>query len=167
MKQNLNISLQPFNKKKDYDLLIKWISSPHISEWWGDPAKNIKEMSEPATGGGEALIKTNSQSVGYIRWQIPSQEDLQAAGLDDLPDSVVDIDIAIGEKNYLGRGIAPKAIQLLINRILTSKNVPMIMMCTSINNTKAIKSFEKAGFTRNRIFADPEHGDMWLLTITP
>ena len=165
MKQYLKVSLQPFNKQKDFALLRKWIKSPHITEWWGDPVKNIKEMSEPATGGGEALIKTSNQPVGYVRWQIPSQEDLQAAGLDDLPDSVVDIDIAIGEESYLGQGIASKALQLLINRTLTS-DVPMIMMCTSINNTRAIKSFEKAGFTRDRIFTDPEYGDMWLLTVT-
>ncbi|KAA3659974.1 MAG: GNAT family N-acetyltransferase [Calditrichaeota bacterium] len=166
MKQNLKISLQPFNKQKDFALLEKWIKSPHVKEWWGDPVKNIQEMSDPAIGGGEALIKVHSRPVGYVRWQIPSREDLQAAGLDDLPNSVVDIDIAIGEESYLSQGIGSQALQLLINRIAKSENVPMIMMCTSIHNARAIKSFEKAGFTRDRIFTDPEHGDMWLLTVT-
>jgi aminoglycoside 6'-N-acetyltransferase len=163
--QNNKVYLRSFNQKKDHLLLEKWIYSSHIKQWWGDPVKNIQELSEPATGGGEALILVRSKPVGYVRWQIPSQEELRAAGLNDLPDSVVDIDIAIGEVSYLGQGIASQALQLLISRLFMSAKAPMIMICTSIDNIKAIKCFEKAGFRKNRVFADPEFGDMWLLTI--
>ena len=159
------ISLQPFNHTSDHALLEKWINSPHIIEWWGDPGKIKDELSEPAIGGGEAIITIDGKSVGYIRWQIPSREELHAAGLDDLPDTMVDIDIAIGEFSYLGQGIGPQALQLLINRLFTLENVPMVMMCTSINNIRAKKSFEKAGFRKDRVFSDPEYGDMWLFTI--
>ena len=161
---NKNVSLQSFDQKRDHALLVEWINSPHIIQWWGDPAKNIREFSEPAIGGGEALIMVGSIPVGYIRWQVPSQEELREAGLDDLPESTVDIDIAIGETNYLGCGIASQSLRLLVSRLLNSKKVPMIMICTSVNNSKAIKSFESAGFRRDRIFDDPEYGRMWLLT---
>ena len=164
---NNSVSLQSFDQKRDHGLLVKWLSSPHIIQWWGDPAKNIRELSEPASGGGEALIMVGSEPVGYVRWQVPSQEELLEVGLDDLPESIVDIDIAIGELNYLGCGIASQSLRLLISQLFSSKEVPMIMMCTSVKNSKAIKAFESAGFRRNRIFDDPEYGKMWLLTIHP
>jgi aminoglycoside 6'-N-acetyltransferase len=167
MDQDKKVSLRPFIHTSDHALLEKWIKNSHIKEWWGDPDKIIKELSEPAIGGEEAIITIQDKPVGYVRWQIPSLEELLEAGLDDLPNSVVDIDIAIGEVSYLGRGIASQALRLLINRLLMSANAPMIMMCTSINNIKAIKCFDKAGFKKNRVFADPEFGDMWLLTINP
>ncbi len=39
----------------------------------------------------------------------------------------------------------------------------MIMMGTSVNNTVALRSFERAGFRRMRTFDDPDYGPCWLL----
>lgn len=126
--QDNKVSFKSFNRKRDQVLLKKWVKSPHVRQWWGDPVKNMQELSRPAINGGEELVIVGAKPVGYIRWQALSQEELQAAGLDDLPDSVIDIDIAIGESNYLGRGIGSQSLRLLVSRLFKSEKASMIMV---------------------------------------
>jgi aminoglycoside 6'-N-acetyltransferase len=160
-----NVSLEPCDPAKDKELLYKWFSAPHVAEWWGDARRNIEEMIRPPAGGGNAYIAVGSVPVGYVRWQVPSRNELQDAGLDDLPANIIDIDIAIGEPPYLSRGVGSRALRLLVQRLFTTEKPLKIIICTSLNNTRAIHAFEKAGFKRDRVFQDPECGPMWLLAV--
>lgn len=159
-----HVSLLPFDQEKDGALLEKWLAAPHVRRWWGDPEKIRQEMADPPSSGGEALIGVDAKPIGYIRWQVPTARELIEAGLNDLPARTMDIDIAIGEMNYLGRGIAAQALRILVDQLREAGTTPLIIMCTSIENHHAIRAFEKAGFKRNRVFNDPEYGKMWLLT---
>lgn len=87
--------------------------------------------------------------------------------MSDIPENTIDIDIAIGEPGYIGRGVASQSLRLLVQRLYLSEPVPMIMIYTSVNNNNAIRAYERAGFERDRIFHDPEFGEMWLFFIKP
>lgn len=104
------------------------------------------------------MIVEGGRPVGYLRWEPPPPEDLAAAGLSDLPDHLVDIDIMIGEPDALGRGIGPKALGLLLDRFRADPRVEWAGLGTSLSNHRAIRAFEKAGFQRFREIADPEIG---------
>lgn len=109
------------------------------------------------------MIVADGVPVGYVRWQKALRAEMEAAGLHETPEGTIDIDIMIGEADYIGRGVGPRALQLVVQRLRSEGSIPMIMMGTSVDNTMAISAFERAGFRRVRTFDDPEYGPAWLL----
>jgi ribosomal protein S18 acetylase RimI-like enzyme len=105
-----------------------------------------------------ALVVAGGTPVGYLCWQVPPKEDLEAAYLTDLPRGLVDIDILIGEPGLLGQGVGSRALQLLLTRLRCEPSVAFAGLGTSVSNTNAIRCFEKAGFRLFREFQDPEWG---------
>lgn len=159
------VRLHPFDAARDCALIEQWLRAPHGVRWWGNPEHALREVLRPARGGGDALIVVGATPVGYVRWLTPARDELDVAGLHHIFENAVDIDMAIGEPGYLGRGVASQALRLLVRRLRSADAACMLMMCTSVYNTSAIRACERAGFERDRVFSDPEFGDMWLLTI--
>lgn len=158
------VELSPYISERHSGLLGSWLRRPHVSKWWGDPDKALLEASEPPNGGGGALITADGSPVGYIRWQVPDREELNAAGLREIPPDAIDIDVAIGEADWLGRGVGPRALMLLVEQLVAG-GTTTIMLATSVDNLQAIRAYEKAGFQRRRQFIDTDGGTYWLMTI--
>lgn len=159
------VRLEPFDVERDTKLVSAWMREPHVSRWWGDPDKALGEVLQRPVGGGDALIVADEVPVGYIRWQKPTRTDLDEAGLQEVPDDVMDIDIAIGETDYVGIGVGSRAIRQLVERLLAGGSTPMIILATSVENAVAVRAYEKAGFDRRCRFDDPECGECWLLAL--
>jgi ribosomal protein S18 acetylase RimI-like enzyme len=161
------VRLVPFDPAHDAGLVSTWLHAPHVSRWWGDPEKALAEILDRPSDGGDALIVAGGARVGYIRWQTPRRPELDAAGLHEVPDGAVDIDIAIGEREFVGLGIGPRALRQLVEGLIQDRGVPipMIMLATSHENEAAVRAYEKAGFVRRCRFDDPECGDCWLLVL--
>lgn len=157
-----DIQLTDFVPSRDLPLLVSWLHEPHVSRWWGDPDRALEEVSRPPAAGGEALIVAKGAPVGYVRWQVPTRQELEAAGLDEVPDDVVDIDITIGQAELLGRGIGSRALSLLRDRLFRD-GVTTVMLATSVDNVRAVRACEKAGFVRRRRFVDTDGGAYWLM----
>jgi aminoglycoside 6'-N-acetyltransferase len=158
------VELEPFDPGRHRTLLERWLREPHVARWWGEPERTLEELTARPEGGGEALITCGGRPLGYLRWQVPSNEELEAAGLlGDVPADTIDIDIAIGEPELVGRGIGSTALHLLAERLKGEGRARMLMLCTSTMNLQAVRAFDRAGFERVRTFQDPEHGEMWLM----
>jgi aminoglycoside 6'-N-acetyltransferase len=157
------VSLEAFRPDRHGQMLAAWVQAPHVARWWGEPATQLEAALRRPVGGGDALIVADGTPVGYIRWERAAREELDAAGLSELPAGTVGIDIAIGEAHCLGRGIGSRALAKVVERITAGREVPAIIMATSVDNAGAIRAFEKAGFQRRRTFEDGEYGVMWLL----
>ena len=150
------VELRAIDEKADLPTIDRWLRSPHIVRWWGSydlraamPAQRSRDT--------DALITVDREPVGYVCWQRPSRSELAAAGLVGLPVNLVDIDILIGEPEFLGRGVAPRALRLLLTR-LGSEGVEFAGVGTSTSNRAAIRAFEKAGFRAFQDFEDPQFG---------
>lgn len=157
------VRLQPFDSDRDLALVSAWLRRPHVIRWWGDPQKQLPAVLERPIGGGDALILADDVPVGYVRWQQTPRAELEAAGLHEIPEGSVDIDIAIGEADYISSGVGSRAIELVIRRLGSEGSVPLVMMATSVENAMAIRAYERAGLRRLRTFDDPEYGPCWLL----
>jgi RimJ/RimL family protein N-acetyltransferase len=158
------VRLDAFDPQRDADLVSAWMRAPHVSRWWGDPVKTLGEVLERPDAGGDALIVADEVPVGYIRWQRPTRAELDEAGLQEVPDeTTIDIDIAIGEPDYIGIGVGSRAIGLLVNDLAADGSIRTIILATSVDNVVAVRAYEKAGFERRRRFDDPECGECWLL----
>lgn len=151
-----DIALANLESEGDLRLLERWVRSPHIVRWWGNPDLLVPTLGRrsPET---HALIIADRKPVGYLCWQRLTREEIEAAELTDLPEDLVDIDILIGEPEYLGRGVGPEALRLLLAR-LGDRDVGFAGLAASRGNHAAIRAYEKAGFRFFRDFDDPDFG---------
>jgi aminoglycoside 6'-N-acetyltransferase len=108
------------------------------------------------------LIVEAGRPVGYLCWQHPSRAELVEAGLHEVPDSAIAVDLMIGEPDAVGRGIGPRALERVRELAWRDPGVPFVMLCTSIENSAAQRAFHKAGFARRRVFDDPGGGPCCL-----
>lgn len=146
------VELLPFDPVRDLKGLRAWLHRPHVARWWGDPDVALAAVGQHPTGA-HALIAVDKTPVGYICWQEPPPEELAAAGLSDLPDGLVDVDILVGELDHLGRGVGPQALSLLLDR-LRAEGHSWVGIATAVANPRAVRAYEKAGFRPFRTFRE-------------
>lgn len=131
---------------------------------WGDPDENICLLGDPpAEGNWRSIIEADGRKVGLVLWQHPTREELDVAGLADIPTSVIDIDIMIGEFNAVGLGLGSSAIRLVAEAALSDPTVPFVMACARLDNLVSQRAFAKAGFRKDREFDDVPNGRYVLL----
>jgi aminoglycoside 6'-N-acetyltransferase len=125
-----------------------------VARWWGDPDEALAASSgrPPAT---HATIAVDGRPVGYLCWHKPNPDELSVAGLSDLPVDHVDVDILIGEADFMGPGIGPSALAELLDR-LRCEGVSSVGMATAADNKRALRAYEKAGFRLLRVFREGE-----------
>jgi RimJ/RimL family protein N-acetyltransferase len=163
MSDTYTIRLTDFDLGQHGMLLEKWLRAPHVARWWGEPVGDPLIHFRADESAGESIILVDDVPVGYMRWRHPAREELRAAGLEDVPEDAVDIDIALGEERWLGTGVGPEALRQLVEQLRADGGAPMLIIGTSIYNHGAASAYEKAGFQCQRRFDDPEHGPMWLM----
>ncbi len=144
------VSLAAFEPDRHLPLVAEWLHQPHVALWWGDADAALAEIRAHPVAT-QAMIEVDGQPVGYLCWQTPRQAELAAAGLADLPSGLVDIDLMIGVAASLGRGVGPDALAQLCLRLL-GEGVSTVGVGTAIANRRALRAFEKAGFTPYRDF---------------
>ena len=160
--QTPEIRLAPFDSRAHLPVVEDWLKRPHVERWWGDPNEAIAAIQKHP-GSSSAIIYWGSAPIGYLCWQVPAREELAEAGLADLPEHLVDIDIMIGEPTALGRGLGPEALSRLFTR-LRAEGVRMVGIATADANRRARRAFEKAGFQLFRVFSESGEEMRYLVT---
>ncbi|TVS20993.1 MAG: GNAT family N-acetyltransferase [Planctomycetaceae bacterium] len=159
----MNLRLREISNE-DLPLIRQWLQADHIRSVWGDPNANLVLLSEPpAHGAWRAIIEAQGREVGVVLWQHPSRDELDAAGLSDIPTSVIDIDIMIGEPTALGSGFGSSAIRQVAEAALSDPRVPFVMACARLDNLASQRAFAKAGFRTVREFDDVPNGRYVLM----
>jgi RimJ/RimL family protein N-acetyltransferase len=148
----------------DLPLIEQWLHADHVRHIWGDPDANLRLLNVPsANGNWRAIIEADGCKAGIVLWQHPTREELDVAGLADIPTSVIDIDIMIGELGALGRGLGSGAISLVAELALSDPKVPFVMACVRLDNPASQRAFAKAGFRKDREFDDVPNGPHVLM----
>jgi len=147
----------------DLPLIEGWLRAEHVRRFWGEPGENVRLLRHPPPGMNRALIEVDGRKVGLVLRQHPTRQELDEAGLDEIPESVIDIDIMIGEADAVGRGIGPAAVGLVAERALKDTSVPFVMAAASVENRASRRAFEKAGFRMEREFDDVPGGRCVLM----
>ena len=161
------VSLRPFNDLTDRALLRKWLDQEYISKWWGEPDREYRYcVSHPNEGRG-VVICADDEPIGFMYVERVVRERLDSVGLSHIPEGAIDVDILIGEPDYLGFGIAARALVLLKTELFSDPSVPMIGLTTSIENTRAQTSFQNAGFRTLQEIDDDEYGRCLVMVATP
>jgi RimJ/RimL family protein N-acetyltransferase len=148
----------------DLPLIERWLHADHVCSGWGNPDTNSQLLRDaPAHGNWRTIIVVEGRKVGLVLWQHPTREELDVAGLTDIPTSVIDIDIMIGEPDAVGQGLGQSAIRLVAEVALSDPAVPFVMACARLDNLASQRAFAKAGFYQAREFDDTPNGRYVLM----
>lgn len=148
----------------DLPLVERWLHADHVRSTWGDPDANIRLLRDsPDNGNWRAIIEADGHKVGLVLWQHPTRQELDEAGLIDIPERVIDIDIMIGERTEVGRGAGSAAIRLVAEAALSDPSVPFVIAATLTDNRASQRAFAKAGFRGEREFDDFPSGRCVLM----
>jgi RimJ/RimL family protein N-acetyltransferase len=157
-----DVTLTPFSSP-DVERLRHWLAAPHVAVWYPDPEDHLSWAANPPPSGDRALITVGDHPVGYIRWQSVTREVLDSVGLYEIPAGSVDIDMLIGDLEFVGQGVGPKALFLLMSQLRQSGNIPLVGLSPSIQNLSAQRAYAKAGFQILREYDPPIYGRCYLM----
>lgn len=134
----------------DLPLLRTWRSQPVWVYWYGEPVGD--EMAEAFADSllNMWMVELDGQPFAYAQDYDP--QDLPGHHLSYLPKGSRGIDQAIGDIDLVGRGHGSAVLQLQIERLFAA-GVPVIGADPHPLNSRAIRAYEKAGFTVNQVQA--------------
>jgi len=158
------VSLRPFDAAHA-PLLSEWLARPHAARWHPEPDVWIEYALNPLIGGAQALIIFGGRPIGYMRWRKVGRETLDSLGLYEIPAGSVDVDILIGEADCVGRGLGPRALSLLVERLRQDAAIPLVGLSPSVENVAAQCAYANAGFEKLREYEAPGFGRLALMVL--
>jgi histidine triad (HIT) family protein len=133
------VELRAFDAEHDLARVAAWLEEPDARRWWGDPIAALADLVEREPGTA-AVVAWDGRPVGVLCWQVPTREELEDAGLADLPRDLVDVDVLIGETDARGHGVAPEALRQLCAR-LREQGVRLVGMGAAKANEPALVAY--------------------------
>jgi aminoglycoside 6'-N-acetyltransferase len=138
----------------DLPLIRRWLETPHVSEWWHDPAEQFELVS------GDLDHPDMAQFI--VAWDLRPFAYLQCYNLSDWntgfgpqPDGTRGLDQFIGEADMLGRGHGSAFIRAFAEQLL-AKGTPRVVIDPDPANARAIRAYARAGFSKDRVVDTPD-----------
>ncbi|HYD99057.1 MAG TPA: GNAT family N-acetyltransferase [Alphaproteobacteria bacterium] len=142
-------------RRDDLPLLRRWLRTPEVARWWGDPEEQAamlaEDLDEPrmvmriVCQAGRPFAYAQDYAVHL--WPQPH--------LAGLPQGSRAIDTFIGEADMSGRGHGSAYLRLLAQRLL-AEGAPAVAIDPDARNLRARRAFEKAGFRGDAVAATAE-----------
>ncbi len=138
----------------DLPLIERWLTLPHVREWWGDPAEQYAlvsgDLDEPAMD--QFIVSAEGNDFGYIQCY-----DLTAwnSGFGEHPTGTRGIDQFIGEPDMINRGHGSGLTRAFVDGRF-AQGTPRMVTDPDPANARAIRAYEKAGFARDRLVDTPD-----------
>ena len=150
--------------RDDLPQIKRWLTLPHVREWWGDPAEQYAlvsdDLDEPAMD--QSIVATDEGDIGYIQCY-----DLTAwnSGFGTHPAGTRGIDLFIGEPTMMQGGHGSALIRAFVDERL-AQGAPRIVTDPDPENPRAIRAYEKAGFEPQHEIVTPD-GPALLMICNP
>ena len=138
----------------DLPLIRRWLTEPHVREWWGEPSEQYAlvsgDLDEPAMD--QYIVSMAGHPFGYLQCY-----DLTAwnSGFGAQPEGTRGIDLFIGEPDMIERGQGSALIRAFADARLAS-GTPRMVTDPDPTNHRAVRSYEKAGFTKAGMVDTPD-----------
>jgi len=130
----------------DLPLLGSWLQEPHVAEWWGDPAESLEEIGQAIDdiATEPLIVELSGKPIGYVQSYDPHMED--GHPYQDQPMGTLGIDVTIGIPELVGKGHGTAIIQQFVEELF-EEGAPRVIIDPDPANGRAIRAYEKAGFT--------------------
>jgi aminoglycoside 6'-N-acetyltransferase len=147
---------------RDLPLLRRWLETPAVVRWWGDPAQQYalleQDFDEPRMV--MRIVSVAQRPFAYAQdYDVHAWE--EAAHFAHLPRGARAIDTFIGEPDMIGRGHGSGFIRSLAERLLR-EGAPLVAIDPDVANVRARRAYEKAGF-RLEAFVETSEGPAALM----
>ena len=122
----------------DLDLLVGWLADPEVYRWWEGRPLGRDEVADLYTGRRRPevepfLVEADGAPVGYLQvWQ-----GTETSGGIDM--------FLVPEAR--GRGLGPDAARTAARFLLDQRGWTEVTVDPMVDNIRAIRAFEQAGFT--------------------
>ena len=138
----------------DLDLVRRWLGTPHVSEWLHDPAEQFELVSGDLDHQDLAqyIVVLDRRPFAYL--QCYNLGDWNT-GFGPQPAGTRGLDQFIGEADMLGRGHGAAFIRAFTEQLL-AKGTPRVVIDPDPANARAIRAYEKAGFSKDRLVDTPD-----------
>lgn len=148
---------------KHIDLLASWLTEDHVARWFPHPEDDIAWARDVPTYGRQFVVLVDERPAGYVRWSYVSREVLDSVGFQDIPNDAADIDLLLGDANLVGRGIAAKIFEFALATMQQEGIATLAALTSSIDNVRAHKAFQPAGFEVDREYVPEGFGRCYLM----
>jgi aminoglycoside 6'-N-acetyltransferase len=138
----------------DLPLIRRWLETPHVSQWWHDPAEQLELVSGDLDHPDMAQFIVASDRRPFAYLQCYNLSDWNT-GFGPQPDGTRGLDQFIGEADMLGRGHGSAFIRAFAERLL-AQGTPRVVIDPDPDNARAIRAYARAGFSNDRIVNTPD-----------
>jgi aminoglycoside 6'-N-acetyltransferase len=153
----------------DHALLLRWLSTPHVAEWWNPErvALNLESVktdypseTRPDDPTTNSIIEVAGRPIGFVQfypWDA-YQTEMREIGF-DLPPGYWGVDIFIGEPDQLNRGVGSRVVSLLRRYLVEERGATGVALVVAQDNVRAQRAYEKAELVRKREVLDIDTRD--------
>ena len=138
----------------DLPRVRRWLDTPHVAEWWADGERQLESIrahiEDPAIDA--FVVNANDRPIGYLQCYDPTAEADHPFG--DQPAGTRGIDQFIGEADMIGRGYGSGLTRAFVERSFAA-GAPRVITDPDPANARAVRAYEKAGFSADRLVATP------------
>lgn len=147
-----SVSLTAYDAGLHAPELRRWLREPHVVPWWGETT--LADALGSDAPRDVRMIFADARPVGFLRWHVLTRHELDEAGLHEIADGGADLDLLIGVSELLGQGIGTRALALAIDEITSTLRPPFFSLCTETANARALRCYQKSGFSIARQFLE-------------
>ena len=138
----------------DLPTIRRWLETPHVSEWWHDPAEQFELVSGDLDHPDMAQYIVASDGRPFAYLQCYNLSDWNT-GFGSQPSGTRGLDQFIGEADMLDRGHGSAFIRSFTECLLAN-GTPRVVIDPDPANARAIRAYEKAGFIKDRVVDTPD-----------
>ena len=128
------LSLEPV-RAEHAERLRALRGTPEVARWWEPPARGWPLTEEPDLHS--LTIVVEGEVAGYIQFSEEPDPSARHA----------DVDIFLGP-TYQDRGLGSEAMRAVVRYLMDERGHHRVTLGTSVDNARAIRSYEKVGFRR-------------------
>ncbi|HZQ37430.1 MAG TPA: GNAT family N-acetyltransferase [Dehalococcoidia bacterium] len=160
-------------RRDDLPLMYRWINTPHVARWW-DAAPSLADVEaeylpailDPGPAQCYAILLAG-EPIGFIQTYLIRDHADYAAAVDVDP-GAAGVDLFIGERALVRRGLGPRVLQQFIHTIVFARDeVRSCVIGPAASNAGAIRAYEKAGFRYLKTVVVPGEAEPeYLLELT-
>ncbi|MGE7947958.1 GNAT family N-acetyltransferase [Lysinibacillus sp. NPDC093688] len=142
----------------DYGLMAKWLSTKEVLEFYGDinspfSIEQVRKKYEPRIRGEilvfPFIVELDDSPIGFMQYYKLPTEELKELGY--LNNQVVfGIDQFIGIPKLFNKGYGTIMVSKFIELIFKITDAEIIILDPEVSNERAIRCYEKCGFTKVR-----------------
>ena len=161
-----DVNLRPI-VADDIEQFMRWLQEEEVAYWWDEADSSLEEIradyfEADVNPCWRFIIVWQGRDVGLFQYyhDYADTEYSFSAG----------IDIFIGEADARDRGVGREAIRVLLCHLFEVKHLHRVTIDPEVGNTRAIRSYEAAGFKRDGVsrhnyFMRGEYVDTQYLSI--